>query len=76
MTYTIDVLESGAINLLKDMEKLKLIRLIPSSKRKTVQSGPQTPGGDFSDDPADAFGIWKDRNISLESIREKAWKRR
>jgi hypothetical protein len=24
----------------------------------------------------DAFGIWKDRDISLSTIREKAWKRR
>jgi hypothetical protein len=26
--------------------------------------------------PLDAFGMWKDRDISLSSIREKAWKRR
>jgi hypothetical protein len=33
-----------------------------------------------SDVPAaeveDAFGIWKDRDISLSAIRERAWKRR
>jgi len=26
--------------------------------------------------PDDFFGIWKDRNITLEEIREKAWKRK
>lgn len=26
--------------------------------------------------PDNLFGIWKDKNISLEQIREKAWKRK
>ncbi|MDR3172048.1 MAG: hypothetical protein LBU17_10550 [Treponema sp.] len=30
----------------------------------------------LSSDLQDAFGIWKDRDISLSAIREKAWKRR
>jgi hypothetical protein len=29
----------------------------------------------FAPDLQDAFGIWKDRDISLSTIREKAWKR-
>jgi hypothetical protein len=33
-----------------------------------------SPQGEGS--PLDAFGMWKDRDISLFSIREKAWKRR
>ena len=27
-------------------------------------------------DPDELFGIWKDKNITLEQIREKAWKRK
>jgi hypothetical protein len=36
------------------------------------------PKVEDSDAPAadDAFGIWKDRNISLSAIRERAWKHR
>ena len=37
------------------------------------------PGMEDSDtaaDTGDAFGIWKDRDISLSAIRERAWKRR
>ncbi|MDR0910225.1 MAG: hypothetical protein LBM77_10730 [Spirochaetaceae bacterium] len=37
-----------------------------SVREKTIES---------QSEKADAFGIWKDRPISLKSIREKAWSR-
>ena len=41
-------------------------------------AGEPEPGdsGAVAADAADAFGIWKDRDISLSAIRERAWKRR
>jgi hypothetical protein len=45
--------------------------ITPADEPETESSGVLT-----ADVNEDAFGMWKDRDISLSSIREKAWKRR
>lgn len=32
--------------------------------------------GDKTINPKALFGIWKDKNVTIEKIREKAWKRK
>jgi hypothetical protein len=40
----------------------------------TIRKVQETPNAVPDDRPADdAFGLWKDRDVTLESIRAKAW---
>jgi hypothetical protein len=39
MTLTIDLIDSGALNLLRDMERRNLIRMNPSLENDRVQKG-------------------------------------
>ena len=40
-------------------------------KQKSIKPSKESDNGTECDD---AFGLWKDRNISLESIRSQAWR--
>lgn len=40
-----------------------------------IKNNPSIVRGDKSIDPTPLFGIWADKGITLEKIREKAWKR-
>ncbi len=55
--------ENIVISLLKELPFIELKEL----KKKSIVS----KGSDFRK----LFGIWKDREISLRDLREKAWQR-
>jgi hypothetical protein len=48
------------------------IKIVSETAQSKTPLQNQTDG---SAELKDAFGIWKDRDISLESIRKKAWAR-
>ena len=51
------------IDMLKDIPYVKNIKVESKKKKKKP---------DFEA----VFGIWKDRNITLKDVREKAWRKR
>jgi len=83
--YALSPITGGAdmarvlINI-KDNQKthilLSLLRELPSveieDNRETRGRRQGTSSGNFSN----IFGIWKNRNITLDDIRKKAWERR
>ena len=58
------------INTLEEQEKILLIhkieRLLDTAVEETNEEIPIES----------VFGLWKDRNITLESIRRKAWRQK
>jgi len=61
---------SGQIDMLSYAEKIKLLDKII----RTLHTPVKTHKREFSDFNA-AFGLWKDRPLSVEEIRTKAWGR-
>ena len=61
---------SGQIDMLSYAEKIKLLDKIV----RTLHTPVKTHKREFSDFNA-AFGLWKDRLLSVEEIRTKAWGR-
>ena len=61
---------SGQIDMLSYAEKIKLLDKIV----RTLHTPVKTHKREFSDFNA-AFGLWKDRPLSIEEIRRKAWGR-
>ena len=61
---------SGQIDMLSYAEKIKLLDKII----RTLHTPVKTHKREFSDFNA-AFGLWKDRPLSIEEIRCKAWER-
>ena len=61
---------SGQIDMLSYAEKIKLLDKIV----RTLHTPVKTHQREFSDFNA-AFGLWKDRPLSVEEIRTKAWGR-
>ena len=59
---------SGQIDMLSYAEKIKLLDKIV----RTLHTPVKTHKREFSDFNA-AFGLWKDRPLSVEEIRTKAW---
>ena len=61
---------SKQIDMLSYSDRIRLLERIvrslnvPKDRKKTQTSNPE-----------DVFGIWKERDITIESIREKAWNR-
>ncbi len=78
MTLTIET------NDLKELEQILVLAkslnvsiIIPTKEEKLkamLEKAPTKP--DKTADPRALFGIWKDKNITIEEIREKAWKRK
>jgi len=50
------------INILKEIPYVKNIKIEKENRKKKKP--------DFNS----VFGMWKDRNVTLENIRKKAWK--
>ena len=61
---------SGQIDMLSYAERIKLLDKIV----RTLHTPVKTHKREFSDFNA-AFGLWKDRSLSVEEIRTKAWER-
>ena len=66
---SVEILKPNSLQLLKELEGLKIIRLI-KGKRKT-ESKPKKEKGFFL-----SAGIWENRDITTESLRKEAWKRK
>ena len=58
------------VDMLSYTEKIRLLDKIV----KTLHRPVKTHKREFSDFNA-AFGLWKDRTVSIEEIRTKAWRR-
>lgn len=61
---------SAQIDMLSYAERIKLLDKIV----RTLHTPVKTHKREFSDFNA-AFGLWKDRSLSVEEIRTKAWER-
>lgn len=58
------------VDMLSYTEKIRLLDKIVKTLHKPVKTH-KREDSDFNT----AFGLWKDRNISVEEIRNKAWGR-
>lgn len=61
---------SAQVDMLSYAERIKLLDKIV----RTLHTPVKTHKREFSDFNA-AFGLWKDRSLSAEEIRSKAWRR-
>jgi hypothetical protein len=62
---------SEQVNKLSFDERLKLIELIIGTLQIEEKKSSKTDSAAFDK----AFGMWSGKNVSIESIREKAWRR-
>lgn len=69
-TISIEILDEKAKALLDNLVKNNLIRIKKSRKTLKVKNQPKT-GSIF-----DFAGIWKNRDVDLTALREKAWPKR
>jgi len=67
---TVDDL-SSKINMLSFNDRLRLLEILA----KTLQMDTASKARDDSEDFDMAFGIWKNKDVSIDSIRQKAWGR-
>jgi len=67
---TVDDL-SSKINMLSFNDRLRLLEILA----KTLQMDTASKVRDDSEDFDMAFGIWKNKDVSIDSIRQKAWSR-
>ncbi|MGI5116488.1 hypothetical protein [Treponema sp. SP13] len=61
---------STQVDMLSYTEKIRLLDKIVKTLHRPVKIHKR----EFSDFNA-AFGLWKDRTVSIEEIRTKAWRR-
>ena len=61
---------ANQIDMLSYAERLRLLDKIVRTLHAPIKT-PQKTSGDFDA----AFGLWSDRDISVEEIRKKAWSR-
>lgn len=61
------------IEQLSYSDRMKLVESIVRSVRLRAGRG---PGSATEDDPEVLFGMWRDRDVTLAGIREKAWRQR
>ena len=61
---------SEKVDMLSYSERIRLLDKIVKSLHSPVKTH-KKESADFNA----AFGLWKDRNISVEEIRSKAWDR-
>lgn len=61
---------SAKIDMLSYAERIQLLDKIVQSLHSPIKTSKKE-----SSDFKAAFGLWKDRDISIEDIREKAWSR-
>lgn len=76
-TVTVALKNSKAFQILKDLENVDLIELLmPDKNRNKILNQLKPKRNSLKESFFDLKGIWKDKNISLESIRKKAWPQR
>ncbi len=57
-------------------DRLRLVETIVHSLQNEKRLPPKTRKRKNNEEFTKAFGIWENANVSLVSIRDKAWKRR
>ena len=67
---TIDDL-SNKINMLSFSDRLQLLEILAKTLQMDATSKKENDSKDFDD----AFGLWKNKDISINTIRQKAWVR-
>ena len=71
-TKTINIKKDKALEVLKSLESIEFI-----DNNKIVYLKNLKPKNESKEDSlVDLQGIWKDREISIKQIREKAWPQR
>ena len=74
MAITINIKNKKALSILKSLEDINFIDvknqddIIPDKKKDVSQRD--------KNDFFQLHGLWKDRDINVDTIREKAWKRK
>ena len=62
---------SSQVDMLSFSERVRLLDKIVRSLHTPATKTAKTDSADFNA----AFGLWKDRDVSIEEIRQKAWGR-
>lgn len=79
LTKTIEIRDNKALQLLKSLESINFIKVMESNAsddKATFLLGLKPKNSSIGDTFSDLKGIWKDRDISLEQLRDKAWSRK
>ena len=64
--------------ILSEIEQLSYsdrMRIVESIVRSVRLSADRVPDNATEGDPEELFGMWRDRDITLARIRDKAWHR-
>ena len=64
------------INLVKSMSEEAASMMLKNLKFLLGKNAVADDGKDKREKMLEAFGLWKDRDISLEKIRNAAWRRK
>ena len=59
------------IQQLSYSDRMKIVESVVRSLRLREDDA---PNGRANNGPEELFGIWRDRNVSLAEIRERAWR--
>lgn len=74
-TKTINIKNDKALEILKSLENIGFIEFADNNKSiylKSLKPKNQSKNDSFWD----IIGIWKERDITLKQLREKAWPQR
>ena len=74
-TKIINIKNKKAFEILKSLENINFIEIHEASSKERL-AALKTSNRNTDADFFDMAGIWKNRGITTESIREQAWKRK
>jgi len=67
----------GEIDQLSYSDRMKVVESVVRSLRLGEAYLPnEQPRAEASENPEELFGIWRERDVTLAGIRERAWHRR
>jgi hypothetical protein len=69
-TISIEIIDEKAIALLDNLEKRNLIKIKKSIKSQKLKTETKT------ESIFDFAGLWKNKEVDLTKLREKAWPKR
>jgi len=77
-SIVIQIKDNKVIKILQSLKDIDLINFTETNKNISRQELLKLKPKNMSEDESifDLAGIWKDRNINIEEIREKAWPKR
>ena len=62
----------GEVDHLKDSDKIRLVELVMHSLRIEMSGNQDVSDGEALES---LFGMWRDRDVTLSSVRARAWQR-